>query len=797
MRSVLPLLLVVAGCDFFAQKDAWLENAKSFEAEGNYLGALDAYKKSSAYGKGDLEVARRVDRLERFRPDFEQAWAFEQQTGSDPKEVRGRYEAAFARHGFQMAGPLKSRLDKAVADRAGEADRMLARTRAEVQRKLDAGHFRDAAAASRSFPAAHEPYVSDPASLRRLKDEGEKLERFLPDYEKAQQFEEARSGDPRAVKQNYAGLFRKYDLAPPDDLIARLDAALARRVADANQALADAHAEFQRHFHLESYPQAAGAVRSLPAWVEGYASDTTLFRRLKELAVAADGLPGDLEAARGYERAQPGDPRGARERYLQAFAKHRLEVPLPLRTRLEARITERTAEADRAAREAAAAFEQAVAAYDWGRAAAVEVPAWVDAYATAAPQRLRQRIAAAGRLSKSIAEWPAGLTARDRFAKSEAAHREAGLAMNPATRRQLLVALFNELQAAWREARQARQYRTAVAVAKWIPPGETVEGLAEIQKEAALLEPYAPGLDFAVQCMAARKWGSAWAALRPALGEIPEAAAMAETCAARGSRIAYESLREDEWDVWTTDSEGSREERLARSAESADWAPDGARLAFVSTRDGNREIYAADPSGATRRLTRHPKADRFPAWSPDGTRIAFVSDREGKPDLYVMDADGGNVARLTQGEGSNTFPCWSPDGKWLAFVSERDGNTDVYAMHADGSNVARLTTGDRPNTHPAWSPEGRKIAFVSERDGNAEVYVMNFDGSDPVRLTRSAGADGAPAWSPDGLRIVFVSERDGNSEIYVMNADGKNPQRLTRNESWDTAPAWSPPRDEN
>ena len=36
-----------------------------------------------------------------------------------------------------------------------------------------------------------------------------------------------------------------------------------------------------------------------------------------------------------------------------------------------------------------------------------------------------------------------------------------------------------------------------------------------------------------------------------------------------------------------------------------------------------------------------------PAWSPDGRRIAYLSRREGSKELYVMNADGSGQQRLT------------------------------------------------------------------------------------------------------------------------------------------------------
>jgi len=174
------------------------------------------------------------------------------------------------------------------------------------------------------------------------------------------------------------------------------------------------------------------------------------------------------------------------------------------------------------------------------------------------------------------------------------------------------------------------------------------------------------------------------------------------------------------------------------------------------------------------------------------TKIAFVSDRDGDNDIYVMNADGGEQTNLTKNPARDSSPSWSPDGKKIAFHSERDGNFEIYVMNADGSEQTNLTKNPAHDESLSWSPDGKKIAFVSIRDGDYEIYVMNADGSEQTKLTKNPARDLSPSWSPDGKKIAFHSERDGNSEIYVMNADGSEKARLTNNPALDESPSWSP-----
>ncbi len=82
--------------------------------------------------------------------------------------------------------------------------------------------------------------------------------------------------------------------------------------------------------------------------------------------------------------------------------------------------------------------------------------------------------------------------------------------------------------------------------------------------------------------------------------------------------------------------------------------------------------------------------DTAPALSPDGRKIAFMSRRDGNWEIYVVNIDGSEVQRLTDNPAEDGLPTWSPDGKLLAFVSSRDEGWGVWAISANGGSPRRL-----------------------------------------------------------------------------------------------------------
>ena len=182
--------------------------------------------------------------------------------------------------------------------------------------------------------------------------------------------------------------------------------------------------------------------------------------------------------------------------------------------------------------------------------------------------------------------------------------------------------------------------------------------------------------------------------------------------------------------------------------------------------------------------TRH---DNGPAFSPDGQRVAFLSDRSGNTQIWVCEADGRNPVQVTSFVGhSFSIPRWSPDGRRLAFdAGPLRGAKNVFVLELEGGSQPRaLVDGPADDTMPSWSADGKWIYFDSHPMGSWRgweswrVWKVPAAGGTPVPVTQPGSLVGLE--SPDGRFLYFMGMRpqkglwrvpvDGGAETRVEKA---------------------------
>ncbi|WP_394748919.1 DUF5050 domain-containing protein [Spongiimicrobium salis] len=149
-------------------------------------------------------------------------------------------------------------------------------------------------------------------------------------------------------------------------------------------------------------------------------------------------------------------------------------------------------------------------------------------------------------------------------------------------------------------------------------------------------------------------------------------------------------------EIWMMNADGSNQTQIkSLKGTNPYFTPDGNRLVFSwEFEDKRSAISIADLNGKNiTRLTHHDGEEWHPEVSPDGTRIAFMSNRDGNFEIYVMNIDGSHQKRLTHSAIGDWYPSWSPDGSQIIFSNPTGKNKKdrtIYVMNADGTAKRKL-----------------------------------------------------------------------------------------------------------
>jgi Tol biopolymer transport system component len=207
-------------------------------------------------------------------------------------------------------------------------------------------------------------------------------------------------------------------------------------------------------------------------------------------------------------------------------------------------------------------------------------------------------------------------------------------------------------------------------------------------------------------------------------------------------------------------------------------SPDGKALVYVSTADGDADIYYQRVGGQTAiNLTADcSDLDTQPAFSPDGERIVFRSGRD-DGGVFLMGATGESVRRVAD---LGFDPSWAPDGRHVVVGTIRGHfrgrafGSELWVVDVETGAKRRVDVGRRDAVQPSWSPSGHRIAFVSAAQGGSrKIFTAPAEGGASVPAVREA-MSWSPVWSPDGRHLLFSSNRSGGWNLWRVPIDERS-----------------------
>ena len=261
--------------------------------------------------------------------------------------------------------------------------------------------------------------------------------------------------------------------------------------------------------------------------------------------------------------------------------------------------------------------------------------------------------------------------------------------------------------------------------------------------------------------------------------------------------------------------------RLITDGSSADWSPDGTKVAFGLGIPGHSGVAIFDSATQETNLLITP--GKNPKWSPDGQYIAFVRDCQVLPlselmaaerwteyrsykgeEVWIMNADGTGPRRLARGG----WPSWSQDSKRVYYKRRIDSGFSVISVEDRDAEFKLVLeyTGDYCSVSPDekymagarggllqindlasellvadwtgpptmwggnWAPKGYQFSMGGDYDPGDRTGLWIYDLEKEEAAKVLSGQITTASWAPDGTKLGF-SLGPPFFEIWVASLD--------------------------
>jgi Tol biopolymer transport system component/DNA-binding winged helix-turn-helix (wHTH) protein len=239
-------------------------------------------------------------------------------------------------------------------------------------------------------------------------------------------------------------------------------------------------------------------------------------------------------------------------------------------------------------------------------------------------------------------------------------------------------------------------------------------------------------------------------------------------------------------------------------------AADGSRIAFAGL-TLNSQIWAqpvtreGSARGDAYALTMDSsRRNWMPAIAPDGSRVAYMSTRRGDPpNVWLMNIDGANKAQLTADQFADGKPTWYQDGKRLAYFSFRGEESGLWAVDIATRRESRVTLDRTDQRYQPWNGRAAEIelapsmtqaavSMVMRSTGLRQVFVTPFDRLEPRMISDERKWVGYPAWSPDEKSLAVELKEGSSTHAAVIDVSSGQLRQLTHERGQTWVRSWSP-----
>lgn len=251
-----------------------------------------------------------------------------------------------------------------------------------------------------------------------------------------------------------------------------------------------------------------------------------------------------------------------------------------------------------------------------------------------------------------------------------------------------------------------------------------------------------------------------------------------------GRRIAYAQVL-DATNIQTAGFDPVREtivsqprwitEGPTRQAGYPDLSPDGEWLTFH-----DEGIFVVKPDGTgLRQLTDRVHKDRNPRWSPDGRRIAFLSNRGSEYDIWLIKPDASGLERLTWTKSPAVYvPVWSPDGRRIAYATRESAFVIQTALPWKEQTPKPVVVPPEfgARFYPwSWSPDGRKLAGALLKPDGVSAVGLGIYSLESQQLERLPLIGYNPVWLGDSRRLLAQNHR---GKLYLMDTQSAKSREI-------------------